>query len=189
MLRIRLLAAVAGALVAGLSVATVAGAARSEDDERPKTRTHAFGAGTFGPACWDTIHVPFCPPFSYEFRMLGVRRANGRAWGVFERRNRNTGFVHTGRVTCMSVEGSRAAIGGRLSLSHPQFPGEPFIIWVEDNGPLGSPTPDRISALGILPEGDPDLPLMPERFPRVCPSPESLYGYAPLTAGDITVVG
>lgn len=189
MLRLRLLAAVAGALIAGLAVATVAGASRSEDDDRPKTRAHAFGAGNFGPACWQTHGGPFCAPYDYSFRLLSVRRANGRAWGIFERRNNDLGGIFTGRVTCMTVEGNRAAVGGILGATGPAFPGEPFLIYVEDNGPLGSPTPDQISALVVLPEGDPDRPLMPARFPRVCPSANSLYGYAPLTAGDITVGG
>jgi hypothetical protein len=56
-----------------------------------------------------------------------------------------------------------------------------------DNGTPGSSTPDQISVLSILPADDPDRPLMPERFPFVCPAANSIYGYAPLTSGDITV--
>lgn len=190
MLRIRLLAALVGALVAGLCVATVAGAGRSDDDG-PKTRTHLFGAGTYGPACWDTIRGPFCPPYTYEFRLLGLQRGHGRASGVFERRNMQLGSVYSGRVTCLTVTGNRAAVGGILTAAPPGVsnPGDPFLVYVEDNGPLGSPSEDRISALLVLPPGDPDWPLMPARFPRVCPSADSLFGYAPLTAGDITVAG
>jgi hypothetical protein len=185
MLRFRLFAALAGALFAGLSVATIAGA--HADEGQPPARGYAFGAGNFGPACWETHVGPFCTPFNYSFRLLAVRRATGRAWGVFERRNNGTGGVFTGRVTCATVEGNRAAVGGILGPDNAQFPNEPFVIYVEDNGPLASPTPDRISALAVLPADDPDRPLMPERFPYECPSAESIYGYAPLLSGDITV--
>lgn len=192
MLRLRLLAALAGACLAGLSVATIAGAWALEDEGQPRSREYTFGAGTFGPACWQTHAGPFCAPFSYTFRLLGARRGNGRAWGVFERRNNVTGGVFTGRVTCVNVAGNRAAVGGILTRTPGQpgiTDGDPFLVYVEDNGPLDSTTPDQISALVVLPEGDPDLPLMPARFPRVCPSADSIYGYAPLTSGDITVAG
>jgi len=191
MLRLRLLAALAGALLAGLSVATIA-AARADDDGAPAPkREYAFGVGTFGPGCWETHGGPFCTPFNYTLRLLGVRRGHGgRAWGEFQRRNNVTGGSFTGRVTCMSVDGIRASIGGFL-ISTPGQPGiadgDPFLFYVEDNGTLGSATPDQISALVVLPPGDPDLPLMPAGFPRICPSADTLYGYLPLTSGDITV--
>lgn len=188
MTRFRVLAAVAGAVVAGLSVATIAAAATSEGDGRPRAPAHSFGAGGFGPGCWQTYAGPFCVPYAYTFRLLAVQRGrSGRAWGVFERRNNATGGLFAGRVTCTTVVGNRAAIGGVLSATSTAFGGEPFVIWVEDNGTLGSPTPDQISALLVLPPGDPAWPLMPERFPRVCPSPDSLTGYLPLTSGDVTV--
>lgn len=188
MLRLRLLAALAGALVAGLTVATIATARGFDDDDGPRARAYTFGVGTFGPGCWETHAGPFCTPFNYTVRLLGVRRGRGgRAWGEFERRNNVTGGRLTGRVTCMSVLGNRASIGGFFTPTSAAFPGDPFLIYVEDNGTLGTATPDQVSALVALPPGDPDLPLMPARFPRVCPSTDSLYGYLPLTSGDITV--
>jgi hypothetical protein len=190
MLRFRLLAALAGALFAGLSVATIAAARISDDDGAPPAYVYTFGAGDFGPACWQTHSGPFCAPFDYSFRLLGIRPGAGSPWGIFERRNNDTGGVFRGRVTCMTVEGNHASIGGILTATPGQpgiVDGDPFIIYVEDNGPVGSPTRDQISVLAILPANDPDRPLMPERFPEVCPSADSLYGYAPLTSGDITV--
>lgn len=186
--RLMLVAAIAGAIVAALSAGQIA-AARS--DEAPKRRDHAFGAGTFGPGCWQTHGGPFCVPYSYTARILGVQRGHGhRAWGEFERRNHGTGGVFSGSVTCTNVSGNRAAIGGFLTQT-PGGPGvgagDPFIVYVADNGPLASEARDEISALAVLPAGDPDRPLMPARFPRTCPSADSIYGYLPLATGDITV--
>jgi hypothetical protein len=188
MLRIRLLAALAGALLAALAVATIAAA---DDDGGSRARDNAFGVGNFGPACWQTHGGPFCSPFNYTMRVLGVQRGAGdSAWGVFERRNHGTGRSLSGQVTCMNVEGNRASIGGVFDqvATQPGFGvGDPFVFFVEDNGTLGSSNPDQISALAALPEGDPDRPLMPARFPYVCPPADSIYGYAPLLSGDFTV--
>lgn len=190
MLRLRLLAALAGALVAGLSVATIA-SADGEESPPAAQRGYAFGAGTFGPGCWETHAGPFCTPFNYTLRLLGVQGGGGpRAWGLFERRNNTTGTSLAGRVTCMNVHGNRASIGGFFEqvATQPGFGvGDPFVFYVEDNGALGSSTPDQVSALAALPEGDPDRPLMPAAFPYVCPSANSIYGYLSLTSGDITV--
>ena len=190
MSRIRLLAALAGALLAGLAVATIAGA-RSLDDGESFARSAAFGVGNFGPVCWETHAGQFCAPFNYTMRLLGVQRGAGdKAWGQFERRNHGTGRSLSGHVTCMKVDGNRASIGGFFTeiATQPGFGvGDPFVFYVEDNGSLASSTPDRISSIAALPENDPDLPLMPADFPYVCPSADSIYGYAPLLSGDITV--
>lgn len=188
MLRLRLLFALAGALIAGLSVATIAGA---RADDGPAALGYAFGVGDFGPACWQTHGGPFCTPFTYSLRLFGVQRGAGQtAFGLFERVNHSTGGTLAGRVTCMDVEGTRASIGGFFTqvATQPGFGvGDPFVFYIENNGALGSAKPDRVSALAALPENDPDLPLMPAGFPYVCPSADSLYGYAPLNSGDITV--
>jgi hypothetical protein len=192
MLRIRLLAAIARALLAGLAVATIAGAQPFDDDDGPPARDYAFGAGSFGPGCWETHSGPFCTTNNYTARLLGVRHGpGGRAWGEFQRRNHVGGGSLAGRVMCMNIEEDRASIGGFLTVAATPQPGietgDPFLLYVEDNGEIVAATPDRISALVTLPEGDPDRPLMPAGFPYVCPSADSLYGYRPLTSGDITV--
>jgi hypothetical protein len=191
MKRIRLLAALGGALLAGLSVSTVAAAYEFDGDNGGGPHGYAFGVGTYGPACWQTHGGPFCSPFNYTSRILAVQQGNHRAWGTFERRNNATGGTFAGTVTCMTVEGNRASIAGILTREPGAQPGisvgMPYVIYVEDSGTPGSSTPDQISALSILPADDPDRPLMPERFPLVCPAADSIYGYAPLTSGDITV--
>jgi hypothetical protein len=187
-LGVRVLGALLGAIIAGLAVATIA--TGTGGSSATPGHDNAFGAGTFGPACWQTHAGPFCTPFNYTFRLLGVSQGeSGRAGGVLERRNNVTGGVLRGDVTCMEVEGNRASIGGYLTPTSDAFQGDPFVVYVEDSGTLAADdgsTPDQISALGAFPPGDPDLPLMPEGFPAVCPEPP-LDGYAPLTAGEITV--
>lgn len=190
MRRLRLLAAVLGALVAGLSVATIAAARSAEDGS--SNSSYSFGVGNFGPGCWETHAGPFCTPFDYTMRLIGVGLGeSGRAWGEFERRNNPRGTSLSGRVTCTTVEGNRAAIGGFFTIKASPQPGfevgDPFVFYVEDNGQIGTPVADRISALAVLPADDPDRPLMPDAFPWICPSADSIYGYLPLTSGDITV--
>jgi hypothetical protein len=187
--RIRLLAALAGALLAGLTVSTIAAARDFDGDNGGAPRGYVFGVGTYGPACWQTDGGPFCTPFSYTSRLLAVQQGNGRAWGLFERRNNVNSNTFAGRVTCTTIDGNRAVIGGMLT-RQPGSAGPvdtPFVIYVEDNGAPGSSMPDQISALAIFPAGDPGLADMPARFPAVCPTARSIYGYAPLTSGDITV--
>lgn len=181
MLRIRLLAALAGALLAGLAVATIAGA-DGFDHDGPPASSYASGVGNFGPGCWQTDAGPFCVPFNYTARILGVKLGEShRAWGVFERRNNVTGGGFTGVVTCMSISGNRASVGGLLT---GQASGSPFLVYVEDNGTLGTTTPDQVSALAFF---TPEEALPVPGFPRVCPSADSTLGYLPLTSGDITV--
>ena len=191
MLRLRLLAAFAGAVIAGLSVATIAAARFDEDGPLAANRELTFGAGAFGPGCWQTHGGPFCTPFNYTVRLLGVRNGQaGSVWGEFQRRNHVTGGSLGGRITCMAVAGNRAAIGGFFTVTgtQPGFGvGDPFLFYVEDNGPIVATTPDRISSLAALPAGDPDLGFVPDAFPWVCPSADSIYGYMPLSSGDITV--
>jgi hypothetical protein len=187
--RMRLLAALAGALLAGLSVSTIAAARDFDGDSGGGPRGYTFGVGTYGPACWQTDGGPFCTPFSYTARTLAVQKANHRAWGVFERRNNLNGNTFRGTVSCLTVDGNRAVIGGMLTQQPGPVPPDdvPFVIYLEDNGPTGSATPDQISALAIFPAGDPGLADLPPGFPYLCPSVRSIYGYAPLTSGDITV--
>ena len=184
MLRIRLFAALVGAVLAGLAVATIAAA---DDEGGSRASSAAFGVGTFGPGCWQTGGGPFCTPFNYTIRLLGVKTGYGqRAWGEFQRRNNVTGGGFTATVTCMNIVGNEASVGGYLDTTG-QFPGDPFVIHVEDNGVLGSSTPDQVSALAAFPPDDPGWALLPAGFPRVCPPAESTLGYLPLTSGDVTV--
>lgn len=191
MFRIRFFGAFVGALTAGLAVATIATGTGA--NSATPGNDHVFGAGTFGPGCWPTNGDPFCVPFNYTVRLLGVSQGeSGRGSGVMERRNNVTGGTFRGEITCMSVVGHRAAVGGFFTLAPGTqgiTAGDPFVLWVQDNGTLAAAdgdAPDQISVLVALPPGDPGLADMPDGFPSVCPSADAP-GYLPLTAGDITV--
>lgn len=187
MLRTRFAVLAVVAVASGFSVAATAGTSIDESD----LHDYSFGVGSIGPGC----QVPppprdtFCTPFSYTYRLLAVSRFIGdRAWGTMERRNNETGGTFAGPVRCLKVAGNRAAIGGILNQTpNGQNIGVPFLVYVVDNGPLGSPVPDQASFLAIYPPEDPDLPALPADFPRRCPSADSIYGTMPLTSGDVTV--
>ncbi|MGH3104776.1 MAG: hypothetical protein ACRDN6_11850 [Gaiellaceae bacterium] len=154
----------------------------------------AFGVGTFGPGCTQDTPPPrpiFCTASNFTVRLLALAGPNGfRVHGFFERRNNQNGNTFSGPITCLNVQGKTASIGGVVTRT-PSPTGEgtgvPYLVYVVDNGPPGSATPDLISPFAVLPPGDPDLAFVPPNFPDTCPSPASIYGYFPLTSGDITV--
>jgi hypothetical protein len=184
---------IAAIVVAGAGVLAAAGLAGLA----PTTETGVkgdvvFGVGTFGPGCAQDTPPPrttFCTPFSYTFRVLGLAGPNGfRVHGFFERRNNENGNTFSGPITCLNVQGDTASIGGIVTRTPTgEGTGVPYLVYVVDSGPPGSTTPDLISPFAILPAGDPDLASVPANFPDTCPSPASIYGYFPLTSGDITV--
>lgn len=63
--RSRLLVALTGALLAGLSVSTIAAARDFDGDSGgDRTRGYVFGVGSFGRACWQTDGGQFCSSFN-----------------------------------------------------------------------------------------------------------------------------
>lgn len=186
------LAAAAAAVLAGATAAVAAAPAFDK----------AEGAGTYGPGCFTTAPIvtdpgTFCfgfeRRFSFSAQQLGF---GGRANGFYthERTNPSGGNRFTARVTCLNVAGNAAVFGGVVTAGLPQpngepSVGEPFVVWVVDNGNAsdGDP-PDLISPFAFFPDDDPDRHLVPTALPNVCPQPTpSLYGYLPLTSGNIVV--
>ena len=85
----------------------------------------------------------------------------------------------------MNVVGKAAVVGGLLT-NPPALHGIPFVEYVVDNGASG----DLVSDLGLFPDGDPDLLLLPVGFPSICPAPglaASIYGYLPVQSGGVLV--
>jgi hypothetical protein len=92
------------------------------------------------------------------------------------------GSIFRGRVTCLNVVGNMAAIGGVLT-SPAILAGVPFVEYAVDNGTSG----DLVSDLGLFPDEDPDLLLLPVGFPSICPAPglaASIYGYLSVHPGS-----
>ena len=74
------------------------------------------------------------------------------------------------RVTCSTVVGNRASVGGWITkATNPAVVGMAALIYLVDNGPTDSPTPDQSSPIFI---GQPGVPGdFPATFPTVCLPP------------------
>lgn len=89
------------------------------------------------------------------------------------------------RITCVSIDGNAAALGGLIESTNPP---QAWFIFVRDNGPAGGPVRDEStpSFVGAL-----DDPANPPGFPSVCPAPDdttiNTTGFLPLHSGDIVV--
>lgn len=165
-----------------LAATSFSGSAASEP-----SRDYAFGVGTHGPGCTEDVppgRTPVCSPVALSYSVLAPRNGEGRAWGTVARFNHGNGITRSAAVTCLTVVGNRAIVGGFETA-----PGnDPFFVFVEDRAPLGPSATDRISAYHILPPGDPEWSLVPRDFPQTCPSSaDSVDGYFPLANGDFTV--
>jgi hypothetical protein len=157
---------------------------------KPPAFASAQGAGSIAPgACVGTFCLGNGREFDFTAKQLGF---GGHAAGTYHQAGLDsTGPGVTGRVTCLDVLGNFASFGGVITddPGSPQLVGVPFVVWVADNGPADSGL-DLISPLGVFPTGDPDLGLLPQGFPHVCPpAVPSLYGYFPVGQGNVVVNG
>ena len=92
-----------------------------------------------------------------------------------------------GEVTCLSVVGHAAVIGGFIREGPANFVGADFLYGVLDNGPAGSGA-DQAGFIDISPELDP-YPGLPSNFPATCPTAEGAqanFGSFPLI-GDVSI--
>ena len=189
--RVRVATTFVGAVLGALLFALAGSAAAPDFDS-------AQGAGSIAPGtCVLDEPAPISPGTAFcltqgrEFSFSAKQRGFGeRATGFYTQRNAvNPGPGIRGEVTCLNVLGEFAVFGGiiRESVSSTLI-GLPFVVYVVDNGPPGSSPRDLISPLGVFPQADPDLALLPQAFPNICPPPfPSLYGYFPVSQGDIVV--
>jgi hypothetical protein len=187
MFRIRLLAALSGALFAGLTVATIAAAHQIGDDTSSRPGDYAIGGGRFGPGCFEPVpNPPLCFARPRDFSVDAHAKGNGKARGIWFYGNNDTGFSLTGRVTCLNREGNMAVVGGVITESpDPGSVGLGFVQYYVDNGPVGGAVRDLSSAANLDPL---DASTWPAGFPSVCPSPPtSPAGYLPVHSGDVDV--
>ena len=95
----------------------------------------------------------------------------------------------SGDVTCLSVAGNTALIGGFVRDSpDPTLIGVDFMYAVTDNA-LPASGADQAGFIDVLPELDPNT-VLPADFPRTCPSAavvtQEHFGDYPLT-GDVSI--
>ena len=177
MRKILVAAAILGGIVAvyALTAGAVPNAGPAQD--------RVFGGGTFAPGCSDGPS-PACFAAGREFSLLAVGNPNGLdAYGTFRYGRPDAGVTNTvGRVTCLSVRGNDAMIGGVIAESaDPSFVGGPFMFFVHDTSTAGSFDRDRVSANFV------DLPTA---APADCSQLDSNalgIGYFTLKTGDVVV--
>lgn len=148
----------------------------------------AQGAGSIAPgSCVGSFCLGAGREFNFSAKQLGF---GAHATGTYHHSTLiNPGPGITGRVTCLNVLANTASFGGVITNDpgQPEFVGTPFVVWVVDNGPADSGL-DLISPLAVFPAGDADLPLLPPGFPAICPPAfPSIYGYFPVSQGNIVV--
>jgi hypothetical protein len=151
----------------------------------------ARGSGVLDPGCpVDPVASDvFCPAYPIWYS-LQAQKWPTRTTGVFRTRwlvPGRPGSIFGGRVKCMNVVGNAVAVGGVLT-SPAILAGVPFVEYAVDNGTSG----DLVSDLGLFPDGDPDLVLLPVGFPTICPAPgltASIYGYLPVRLGSGGISG
>jgi hypothetical protein len=147
----------------------------------------ARGTGMLEPGCpIDPVAADvFCPPSPIWFSLLAVKRPD-RTGGRFMTRWVVAGKARSlfaGGVRCMNVVGNAVVVGGLLT-NPGALLGTPFVAYAVDNGTSG----DLVSDLGIFPEGDPDLLLLPVGFPTICPAPGLAASiYLPVQSGRVVV--
>jgi hypothetical protein len=131
----------------------------------------------------------FCPLYPIWFSIQAKKWPSTNATtGVFRTRwlvPGRPGSIFRGRVHCMNAVGNAVVVGGVLT-NPAILAGVPFVEYAVDNGTSG----DLVSDLGLFPEGDPDLILLPVGFPSICPAPglaASIYGYLPVSSGNVFV--
>jgi hypothetical protein len=94
-----------------------------------------------------------------------------------------------GEVSCLSVDGNTALVGGFVREGPSNFVGLTFLYAVSDNGPPGSGA-DRAGFIDVGPDVDtPPYPGLPANFPSTCPSASGAQdnlGAFPLT-GDVSI--
>jgi hypothetical protein len=146
----------------------------------------AQGNGVLEPECpvSPVADEVFCPAYPIWYSLQAKKWPN-RITGVFRTRwlvPGRPGTIFGGRIKCMTVVGNTAVVGGLLT-SPAILAGIPFVEYVVDDGTSG----DLVSDLGLFPDGDPDLLLLPVGFPSICPAPglaASIYGYLPVRVGS-----
>lgn len=93
-----------------------------------------------------------------NFSFTALERADGSVSGQFEFQARHVPIRVHGRVTCLTIVGNAAWLGGVVEqVSDPPFitpPGTPVRWRVVDNGQGAVSPPDQVSGFGPAPGGD-----------------------------------
>lgn len=154
----------------------------------PSDDPFVVGGGRFGPGCFD-VQTSFCFANPRDLSIdAHLEKQGTKVSGVGQYGNNDSTFGIRFDVTCVSVSGNGAAVGGVVrSSSDPTFVGYGALIFLRDNGPPGQATRDRSSPLFLDALASTDWPA---GFPYTCPAPDSTFntiGFLPVHSGDIVV--
>ncbi len=150
--------------------------------------TFVAGGGRLGPGCFD-VDTAFCFASPSDLSIDAHLEQRGtKATGVAFYGNNNGVLRNRFDVTCVSIMGHRAAVGGIIRDSvNPETIGHGALIFLRDEGTPGLSTRDRSSPMffdTLTSTG------WPPRFPYTCPAPDSALnnvGFQALHSGDIVI--
>jgi len=132
------------------------------------------------------VETPFGPRI---FSLDANANPDGRgAYGSFRFAGALALHPVRGDVTCLTLDGNNALVGGFVREGPANLIGADFLFAVGDNGPPGSGL-DTSGFADVAPELDnPPYPGLPSDFPSTCPPTVDLdvFGAFPLT-GDVSI--
>ena len=176
-------------VVAALGALAASGAAYSSlTSGGPSPDPFVAGGGRFGPGCFDGP-TPTCFANPRDLSIdAHLEKKGTKVTGILYYGNNAGVLGNRIDVTCVSIVGNRAAVGGIIKESGtPENVGWGTVLFLIDNGPPGQPNRDRSSALFGAPLDDPSWPA---GFPYTCPAPDSpinTVGFQALHSGDVIV--
>ncbi len=140
----------------------------------------------------DCFYLPdgtqtFCSGINLDINIDVHGSGSGPATGTFLSGTDGGTNASRTRITCMTVVGNRAVVGGIITSDtiHPEAVGDEMLFFVIDNGGPGSAPLDKMSAREIY-TADQFTP----GFPSNCGSPDATTGgYADVHAGDLSIHG
>jgi hypothetical protein len=170
------------------ALAAVGGVAYSSSNpSAPAGQDRVYGGGKAGPPL-DCFPESFCISQTRDFSLDVHATPAGQALIGDLSDSRPAGPIDRAEVTCVIVDGDKAAVGGLIRSGAAGLIGLPFIAYLVDNGPPSSPVDDLYSRPFILTPGE-TFPGEPADFPKTCPaSADSFFGYLDVHGGDIRIV-
>jgi hypothetical protein len=167
-----------------LAVAGVAYAASSPSAKLAK-QDRIYGGGQFGPGCFSNSAVCFPRPRNLSID-AHAEDSGVEAAGDFNYGAPGSTLEDHARVTCVRVDGNRAAVGGLITSG--SNAGAAFLFYAVDRGGPASGDRDLASPEYI---DLPDATTWPSGFPTTCPSPDGTPNqpaiFQEVQAGDIVV--
>jgi hypothetical protein len=132
--------------------------------------------------------LTFCAQRAVDENVDAHGSGSGVATGVLLSGTNGDTFGFAARVTCMTVVGNEAVVGGIITRdADPSFVGDGVKFFVIDNGDPGNGnvTPDKVSGNEVM---TPDE--FAGGFPLNCGAPVSTFtGYTDLLDGDVSIHG